>query len=167
MAQLLSSVIMYSWTFYHWTFYHIAKARFILIQCSFYLTPFRHPYFKWRNLVEMLEILTFCWLCPSKRTVTLSLSAVTVVCWYCLQTIHMKCHTLGRRFSWNVNCFCLEKKMGKIGVTQVLGSKGIYISSFLFLYKQFFFIKETDTFGHIVVWKIFTSTFTPQHTAFE
>ena len=32
------------------------------------------------------------------------------------------------------------------------------------------FIKETDTFGHIVVWTIYTSHtdhFTPQHTVFE
>ena len=36
--------------------------------------------------------------------------------------------------------------------------------------KKCFFIKETDTFGHIVVWTIYTSHiehFTPQHTAFE
>ena len=35
---------------------------------------------------------------------------------------------------------------------------------------SFFFINETDTFGHIVVWTIYTSYidhFTPQHTAFE
>ena len=34
----------------------------------------------------------------------------------------------------------------------------------------FFFVKETDTFGHIVVWTTYTSRidhFTPQHTAFE
>ena len=33
-----------------------------------------------------------------------------------------------------------------------------------------FFIKETDTFGHIVVWTFYTSHidhFTPQHTAFK
>ena len=37
------------------------------------------------------------------------------------------------------------------------------------LNKNCFFIKETDTFGHIVVWIIYTSHidyFTPQHTAF-
>ena len=36
--------------------------------------------------------------------------------------------------------------------------------------KNCFFINETDTFGHIVVWTIYTShmdPFTPQHTAFE
>ena len=36
--------------------------------------------------------------------------------------------------------------------------------------KKCFFIKETDTFGHIVVWTIYTSHidhFTSQHTAFE
>ena len=41
----------------------------------------------------------------------------------------------------------------------------------LFLYKQkLLFIEETDTFGHIVVWTIYTSHidhFTPKHTAFE
>ena len=41
----------------------------------------------------------------------------------------------------------------------------------LFLYKQkLLFSKETDTFGHIVVWTIYTSHidhFTPQHTAFK
>ena len=40
-----------------------------------------------------------------------------------------------------------------------------------FLYKQkMLFIKETDTFGHVVVRTIYTSHidhFTPQHTAFE
>ena len=40
-----------------------------------------------------------------------------------------------------------------------------------FLYKQImFFIKETDTFGHVVVRTFCTSHidhFTPQHTAFE
>ena len=33
-----------------------------------------------------------------------------------------------------------------------------------------FFVKETDTFGHFVVWTIYTSNidhFTPQQTAFE
>ena len=54
--------------------------------------------------------------------------------------------------------------------------KGIYLSKALtcmnfFLYKQkMLFIKETDTFGHIVVRTIYTSHidhFTPQHTAFE
>ena len=36
--------------------------------------------------------------------------------------------------------------------------------------KNCFFINETDTFGHIVVWTIYThhiDPFTPQHTAFE
>ena len=36
--------------------------------------------------------------------------------------------------------------------------------------KNCFFVKETDTFGHIVVWKTYTSHidhFTPQHTAFK
>ena len=36
--------------------------------------------------------------------------------------------------------------------------------------KNCFFVKETDTFGHIVVWTTYTSHidhFTPQHTAFE
>ena len=51
-----------------------------------------------------------------------------------------------------------------------------YISKVLtcmifFLYKQkMLFIKETDTFGHMGVWTIYTSHidhFTPQHTAFE
>ena len=41
----------------------------------------------------------------------------------------------------------------------------------IFMYKQeLFFVKETDTFGHIVVWTTYTSNidhFTPQHTAFE
>ena len=42
----------------------------------------------------------------------------------------------------------------------------------IFLYKQknTFFIKVTDTFGHIVVLTMYTSHivhFTPQHTAFE
>ena len=54
--------------------------------------------------------------------------------------------------------------------------KGIYLLKALsfmkqFLYKQkLFFIKETDIFGHIVVWTIYTSHidhFMPQHTAFE
>ena len=54
--------------------------------------------------------------------------------------------------------------------------KGIYLSKALtcmkfFLYKQeLLFVKETDTFGHIVVWTTYTSHinhFTPQHTAFE
>ena len=54
--------------------------------------------------------------------------------------------------------------------------KGIYLSKALTfmkisLYKQnCSFIKETDTFGHIGVWTIYTSHidhFTPQHTAFE
>ena len=54
--------------------------------------------------------------------------------------------------------------------------KGIYLSKaltcmILFLYKlKLLFIKETDTFGHIVVWTINISHiyhFTPQHTAFE
>ena len=54
--------------------------------------------------------------------------------------------------------------------------KGIYLSKALtcmkfFLYKQkCFFIKGTDTFGHIVVCTVYTSHidhFTPQHTAFE
>ena len=54
--------------------------------------------------------------------------------------------------------------------------KWIYLSKALtcmkvFLYKQkCFFIKETDTFGHIVVIAIYTSHidhFTPKHTAFE
>ena len=55
--------------------------------------------------------------------------------------------------------------------------KGIYLSKALtcmkmFLYKQeyCFFVKEMDTFGHIVVWTTYTSHidhFTPQHTAFE
>ena len=36
--------------------------------------------------------------------------------------------------------------------------------------KNCFFVNETDTFGHIVVWTTYTSHidhFTPQHTAFE
>ena len=41
----------------------------------------------------------------------------------------------------------------------------------LLMYKQnVIFIKETYTFGHIVVWTIYTSHkdhFTPQHTALE
>ena len=41
----------------------------------------------------------------------------------------------------------------------------------IFLYKpELLFVKETDTFGHIVVWTTYTSHidhFTPQHTAFE
>ena len=53
--------------------------------------------------------------------------------------------------------------------------KGIYLSKALtcnFSYKQkvVFFIKDTDTFGHIVIRTIYTSHiahFTPQHTAFE
>ena len=56
--------------------------------------------------------------------------------------------------------------------------QGIYLSKALtcmkfFLYikqKLPFFIKETDTFGHIVAWTIYTSQmdhFTPQHTVFE
>ena len=41
---------------------------------------------------------------------------------------------------------------------------------FLFKQKKCFFIKETDNFGHIVVYKFYTAYidhFTPQHTAFE
>ena len=54
--------------------------------------------------------------------------------------------------------------------------KGVYLSKALIcmefscINKNCFFIKETDTFGHIVVWTIYTSHidhFTPQHTAFE
>ena len=54
--------------------------------------------------------------------------------------------------------------------------KGIYLSKYLictkffYINKKWFFIKETDTFGHIVVWTIYTSHidhFTPQHTSFE
>ena len=54
--------------------------------------------------------------------------------------------------------------------------KGIYLSKALtcmkiFLYKQeLLFVKETDTFGHIVVWTTYTSLidhFTPQHTAYR
>ena len=64
-------------------------------------------------------------------------------------------------------------------ITQASGDKelkGIYLSKALtcmkfFLYKQkCFFIKETDIFGHIVVWTNNTSDidhFTPQHTVFE
>ena len=42
--------------------------------------------------------------------------------------------------------------------------------TFPVLTKKMLFTKETDTFGHIVVWIIYTSHkdhFTPQHTAFE
>ena len=38
------------------------------------------------------------------------------------------------------------------------------------IYKNCFFVKQTDTFGHIVVWTTYTShidQFTPKHTAFE
>ena len=54
--------------------------------------------------------------------------------------------------------------------------KGIYLSKALtcmkfFMNKQeLLFVKETDTFGHIVVWTIYTYHivhFMPQHTAFE
>ena len=41
---------------------------------------------------------------------------------------------------------------------------------FFCLNKNCFFIKETDTFGHIVVWTIYTSHidhFTPKRTAIE
>ena len=41
---------------------------------------------------------------------------------------------------------------------------------FSWINKNCFFVKETDTFGHIVVWTTYTShkdLFTPQHTAFE
>ena len=65
--------------------------------------------------------------------------------------------------------------MGRAHYSQLI--KGVYISRALtcmkiFLYKQtlFFFIKETGTFGHIVVWTIPASHidhFTPKHTAFE
>ena len=57
-----------------------------------------------------------------------------------------------------------------------IGIKGIYLSKaltcmkfFLYIQKCFLF-KETDTFGHIVVWTIYRSHinhFTPKHTAFE
>ena len=55
--------------------------------------------------------------------------------------------------------------------------KEIYLSKaltcmifFLSKQKKAFFIKETDTFGHIVVWTFYTphiDHFTPLHTAFE
>ena len=64
----------------------------------------------------------------------------------------------------------------KINLRQYVSlNKGIYLSKalawkFSCINKNCFFVKETDTFGHIVVWTAYTSHidhFTPQHTAFE
>ena len=58
----------------------------------------------------------------------------------------------------------------------ILPFKGIYLSkaltcmNFSCINKKCFFIKEMDTFGHIVVWLIYTfhiDHFMSQHTAFE
>ena len=53
---------------------------------------------------------------------------------------------------------------------EILLSKALTCMIF-FLYKQNgYFIMETDTFGYIAVWTIYTSHidhFTPQHTTFE
>ena len=59
----------------------------------------------------------------------------------------------------------------KIGyVKEMLLSKALTYMNFYCVNKNGFFIMETDTFGYIVVWTIYTSHtdhFTPQHTAFE
>ena len=86
---------------------------------------------------------------------------------FSLSLINMKVHLLFFKFS-RFSLIHKEKNF------QII--KGIYLSKALtcmkfFMYKQkLLFIKETDTFGHIVVSTIYTShidQFTPKHTAFE
>ena len=71
-------------------------------------------------------------------------------------------------YIWNINYLCTVR-----GITCIRGyifQKLLLAWNFSCINKNCFFVKETDTFGHIVVWTTYTSHidhFTPQHTAFE
>ena len=66
----------------------------------------------------------------------------------------------------NTDC---HKKSGRL-LRGYIFQKLLLAWKFSCIYKNCFFVKETDTFGHIIVWTTYTSHidhFTPQHTAFE
>ena len=64
----------------------------------------------------------------------------------------------------------MENSLVKIRLRGYIFQKLLLAWKFSCIYKNCFFVKEADTFGHIVVWTTYTSHidhFTPQHTVFE
>ena len=75
-------------------------------------------------------------------------------------------HIIGNLMHWLISI----AKVDSFALRGCIFQKLLLAWIFSCLNKNCFFIKETDTFGHIVVWTIYTSHidhFTPQHTTFE
>ena len=76
-----------------------------------------------------------------------------------------RCGTCGQIYHCDI-----QKKWNYFDFKGIYLSKALTVWKFSRINKNSFFVKETDTFGHIVVWTTFTSHinhFKLQHTAFE